>query len=305
MRWCSRALLLFVFTAMPQTSHLCGDEIEERIDKERTKHATVLERLDKTVMSRMEKAEKLARNNGAAADVQSIALQMERYKAFGLLPSFCDAAMFSQRSKSYDRLLETYRFAIRDYSKEKQDEQASKVQQEVDSIWPPFLNDANFGGWNPLGGTQVQIGNGVIALSGRGDKSAFLTTKDFNVREIMTVNMCASENTRAWVAIRVRDNQGKVSGYTSSILGNGDSVNVGKMGHDFDVKEIGVQSVVRKPNQFFEMKFAFDQSGAVTTIVDDRHNGGMLSSMEPNGKFGFFIAEGTLIIKSITVTQVP
>ena len=71
----------------------------------------------------------------------------------------------------------------------------------------------------------------------------------------MTVNMCASENTRAWVAIRVRDNQGKVSGYTSSILGSGDSVNVGKMGHDFDVKEIGVQSVVRKPNQFFEMKF--------------------------------------------------
>jgi hypothetical protein len=230
---------------------------------------------------------------------------MERYKAFALLPSFCDAAMFSQRSKSYDRLLETYRFAVRDYSKEKQDEQAQKIQQELDSIWPPFLNDANFGGWNPIGGTQIQIGNGVIALSGRGDKSAFLTTKDFAVREIMTVNMCASENTRAWVAIRVRDNQGKVSGYTSSILGSGDAVNVGKMGHDFDVKEIGVQSVVRKPNQFFEMKFAFDQSGAITTIVDDRHNGGMSSSMEPNGKFGFFIAEGTLIIKSITVTQVP
>jgi hypothetical protein len=66
-----------------------------------------------------------------------------------------------------------------------------------------------------------------------------------------------------------------------------------------------VQSVVRKPNQFFEIKFAFDQSGAITTIVDDRHNGGMSSPMEPNGKFGFFIAEGTLIIKSITVTQVP
>lgn len=243
----------------------------------------MLERLDKTVMSRVEKAEKQARNNGAAADVQNIAFQMERYKAFGLLPSFCDAAMFSQRSRSYDRLLETYRFAIRDYSKEKQDEQASKIQLELDSIWPPFLNDANFGGWNPLGGTQMQIGNGVLALTGRGDKSAFLTTKDFAVREIMTVNMCASENTRAWVAIRVRDNQGKVSGYTSSILGSGDSVNVGKMGHDFDVKEIGVQSVVRKPNQFFEMKFAFDQSGAITTIVDDRHNGGMSSSMEPNG----------------------
>lgn len=305
MRWCIRAILLFVIADMPHPSQLCGDEIEERLEKERSKHAAVLERLDKTVMSRMEKAEKQARNNGAAADVQSIAFQMERYKAFALLPSFCDAAMFSQRSKSYDRLLETYRFAVRDYSKEKQDEQAQKIQQELDSIWPPFLNDANFGGWNPIGGTQIQIGNGVIALSGRGDKSAFLTTKDFAVREIMTVNMCASENTRAWVAIRVRDNQGKVSGYTSSILGSGDAVNVGKMGHDFDVKEIGVQSVVRKPNQFFEMKFAFDQSGAITTIVDDRHNGGMSSSMEPNGKFGFFIAEGTLIIKSITVTQVP
>ena len=305
MRWCNRALLLFVITVMPQPSHLCGDEIEGRVEKERGKHAAVLERLDKTVMSRMEKAEKQARNKGAAADVQSIAFQMERYNDFGLLPSFCDAAMFSQRAKSYDRLLETYRFAIRDYSKEKQDEQASKIQQELDSIWPPFLNDANFGGWNPLGGTQIQIGNGVIALTGRGEKSAFLTTKDFSAGEIMTANMCASENTRAWVAIRVRDNQGKISGYTSSILGSGDAVNVGKMGHDFDIKEIGVQSVVRKPNQFFEMKFAFDQSGAITTIVDDRHNGGMLSSVEPNGKFGFFIAEGTLIIKSITITQVP
>lgn len=71
------------------------------------------------------------------------------------------------------------------------------------------------------------------------------------------------------------------------------------------ISPLWVQSVVRKPNQFFEIKFAFDQSGAITTIVDDRHNGGMSSPMEPNGKFGFFIAEGTLIIKSITVTQVP
>ncbi len=119
MRWCIRAILLFVIAGMPHPSQLRGDEIEERLEKERSKHAAVLERLDKTVMSRVEKAEKQARNNGAAADVQNIAFQMERYKAFGLLPSFCDAAMFSQRSRSYDRLLETYRFAIRDYSKEK------------------------------------------------------------------------------------------------------------------------------------------------------------------------------------------
>lgn len=305
MRWCIRALLLFVITVMPQPAQLCGDEIEERLEKERSKHTTVLERLDKIVISRMEKAEKQARNAGAAAGIQSIAFQMERYNSFGFLPSFCDAAMLSQRTKSYDRLLESYRFAIRDYSKAKQDEQAKKIQQELDSVWPPFLDDANFGGWKTLGGTQMQLGKGVISLTGRGDKSAFLATKDFSARDIMTVNMCASENTRAWVAIRVRDNQGAVSGYTSSILGAGDTVNVGKMGLDFDVKEIGVQSVVRKPNEFFEMKFAFDDSGAITTIVNDRHNGGMLSSVEPTGKFGFFIAEGTLIIKSITVTQVP
>jgi hypothetical protein len=43
----------------------------------------------------------------------------------------------------------------------------------------------------------MQIGNGVLALTGRGDKPAFLTTKDLSVREIMTVNMCALESGRA------------------------------------------------------------------------------------------------------------
>ena len=76
MRWCIRTILLFVIAGMSHPSQLCGDEIEERLEKERSKHAAVLERLDKTVISRMEKAEKQARNNGAAADVQSIAFQM-------------------------------------------------------------------------------------------------------------------------------------------------------------------------------------------------------------------------------------
>ena len=305
MGWFLRAVFILAITLAFDPSTLWGDEIEERLEKEQLKHASVLEKLDKTVNTRMVKAEKQARANGTAADIQILEFQKERYELFGLLPSFGDAAMFKQRSTSYDRLVKAYRVAVRDYTKEMLDEKAAKTEQELKTVWPEFLDVAEFGGWNPLGAIQMDMGNGVLAITGHGDKSALLTTNDFTVRHVFTVNMCASENVKAWVAIRVRDNQGRFTGYTSSILGKHDSVQLGKMGLDFDVKEIGVQSVVRKPNEFVEMKFAFDQSAAITTIVDGGHNGGMSSSVEPNGKFGFFVVNGTVIIKSITVAVAP
>ena len=46
MSWCIRATLVFVIAVISHPSHLFGDEIEERLEKERDKHAAVLERLD-------------------------------------------------------------------------------------------------------------------------------------------------------------------------------------------------------------------------------------------------------------------
>ena len=77
------------------------------------------------------------------------------------------------------------------------------------------------------------------------------------------------------------------------------------MGHDFDVNEIGVQSLIRKPNEFVDMKFTFDQSKAITAIVDGAHNGGMSSAVEPIGKIGIFVTEGTVLIKSISIAIAP
>jgi hypothetical protein len=305
MGWALRVVLVMVMALMFEPSVLSGDEIEERLEKERLKQTAILERLEKTVNTRMAKAERLARANGTAADIQSLVFQKERYDEFGLLPSFSDAAMFKQRSTSYDRLVKAYRVAVRDYSKEMLDEKAAKTEQEMRTVWPAFLDAPDFGGWNPLGALQMDVGNGVLAITGHGDKSAFVTTANFSARHVFTVNLSATENVKAWVAIRVRDNQGRFTGYTSSILGQSDTVQVGKMGLDFDVKEIGVQSVVRRPNEFVEMKFAFDQSAAITTIVDGGHNGGMSSSVEPTGKFGFFVVNGTVIIKSVEVAVVP
>ena len=300
-----RATLIVVVAFAVEPLAVRGDEIGERLEKERLKHAAVLEKLDKTVNTRMVKAEKQARANGTAADIQSLEFQKERYSLFGLLPSIGDAAMFKQRSTSYDRLLKSYRIAVRDYTKNMLDEKAARTEEEMRTVWPAFLDSPDFGGWNPLGAIQMDVGNGVLAITGRGDKSALVATNDFSVRHVFTVNLSASENVKAWVAIRILDNQGRFTGYTSSILGQSDSIQVGKMGLDFDVKEVGVQSVVRKPNEFVEMKFAFDQSEAITTIVDGRHNGGMSSSVEPNGKFGFFVVNGTVIIKSIEVAVAP
>ena len=294
-----------LLTAAFTTGVQANDAISEKLEKAKEKHAGILERTDKQIEIQIDRADTQARLNGSPADVQSILFQKDRFEKHGLVPALCDASVLKQRLSSHERLLQAYRIAIRDLNKAKLDAEATAVRQDMEPVWPAFLDQPESGGWNPIGSVQMEVSKGVLALSSNGARAGILSANEFQVGHILNISLSASENAKAWVGIRIRNDQNKYRGYTSSIIGKGDSYACGKMGHDFDVNEIGVQSVIRKPNEFVDMKFAFDQSKSITNIVDGNHNGGMASGVEPIGKIGVFVTEGTVVIKSISIEIAP
>jgi hypothetical protein len=279
------------------------DEIGKRLGKAKEKYVAAMEATRKPIIVQIDRLEARSRQSDSPAKVQSVVQDRERFEKFGVVPGFCDVSLIRQRASAHEKIVEAFRFAIRDYNKNKQDADAAAARMEMNTVWPEFLDQPVVGGWNPMGDARIEINSGLVAITGNGPTSGIVSTNEFPPNKVLTVNLCGSENVKATIGIRVHLGKNRRLGYTSAISGDGEKVTVGKIGVEGQPGEVGVRYSHRKPNEFFELRFGFDQFEAATVTVDGQHSVGMGPIDQTPAKIGIFVTGGTLVVKSIEITD--
>ena len=191
-----------------------NDPIRAKLNEEKVSYKTAIEKYRASIATYFDKREELARKKvDNKALVDQIKSERDEFEMIGKLPKSAPAAAKSQLTLARSSFESAYRVAIRQYTMAKKDDEASAVEEELNTFltesdglkWVSLFNGKNLNGWVFDGGDEqnFRIEEGVIVAAGTDSKtrSYILTQRDYT-NFIIRLEFKPEQGTGGGIAIR-------------------------------------------------------------------------------------------------------
>jgi len=164
----------------------------------------------------------------------------------------------------------------------------------------PGLASKEFGGWTVVGkGTLTRRGDDLILTPAEGRFGIVTGKSDFAAYELR-VQVAATELTTAWVGVRVSERNGKWEGLTCQLSDRAGAIAAGAGAANFTGRPGGMRAVHTPYGEFARMEFKVGGKGMWITI-DGTSTAGVTRNVPDEGRIGFFVDSGSLIVRSAAV----
>jgi hypothetical protein len=323
MRRASSIIALTAFLACGIATAADEDPVRAKLDAAKATYESEVVKFEVAVDEWLDKREESARKDGNKKLVDLVKAERQAFHEKGELPKDLPTTVRRKATLTRLALESAYTTAVKEFTKGKQDDDASAAERELEQF--------KSGGSPSAGGASTKSGardaepatlaaNGVInpkewVLPRRGaivvkdgliqlrQPDTTLVTKKADYKEVeVRVTLSASNGTVAYLAVGL---EGKRP-ITSAIIDDGKVIQVGNQSHNFKSPELGMGPKPIAYDELFEIRLR--TSGGVGRVyIADKLTSGVTYDKEgrpESGAVGFVLRKGSLAIKSVEIKEV-
>lgn len=299
------------------------DPIKKKLDAAKRAYESELESFGKSVIEWLDKREELARKDGNKKQVDLIKSERAAFQNEGELPKDLPITVRRKATIAKATIEAAYAAAVKEYTKARQDDEASDVEKELADFKAGRTTSTSTGSASTSSGNSesstlaannvinpkewVLPRKGAIVVTKDGhlqlrQADSELVTKKTDYKEVeIRVTLSATKGTVAYLAVGL----GGKRPITSAITDDGRVIQVGNQSSHFKSPELGMGP---KPIAYDEMfEILMRTSGGVGRVsIADKLVSGV--TYDKNGKpeagaVGLVLRKGSLTIKSVEVKE--
>jgi hypothetical protein len=124
-------MILAVCAVMPFSAWADDDPIKAKLDEAKHQYYKTADKLHKNVLDELEKKEAAARDKGDKKAVDQVKADREAFTERDVVPKFIANDYSKDLSRAQSALVSAYETAIKDYTKAKNDSEATKIEEEL------------------------------------------------------------------------------------------------------------------------------------------------------------------------------